>query len=67
MDLPWAGWLVCGFLTLCKEDLTSPGDFENMLIKAEDGETNWLRIEEATRECLGGALLWPSRNVKGKK
>ena len=48
-------------------DNTSPGDFENMLIKAEDGETKWLRIEEATRECLGGALLWPSRNVKGKK
>ena len=44
-------------LTLCRKDFT--GDFESMFIKAGDSETKeGVRLEEATEESLGGALLW---------
>lgn len=45
-----------------------PGDFEILFIKADDRETKkGLRVEEATRQSLGGALIWLSTNIIGKK
>ena len=39
----------------------SPGDLESTFVKAGDSETKeGLRIEEATGESGGGALLWLS-------
>ena len=39
-----------------------------MFIKAGDSETKeGLRVEDAGRESLGGALLWLSRNTVEKK
>ena len=36
----------------------SPGDFENLFIKARDRETKGrLRVKEVTGESLGGAAL----------
>ena len=47
---------------------TSRDDFESVFVKAGDGETmEGLRVEEATGESLGGALLWISRNITEKK
>ena len=46
----------------------SSGDFESMFIKAGDSEIKkGLRLEETTRGSLGGALLWLSQKVVGKK
>ena len=45
----------------------SPGGFESTFLKAGDIETEeGLRVEEATGERLGGALLWHPRWVIGK-
>ena len=42
--------------------------YESTFIKTGDSETKeGPRVEEATVESLGGALLWLSRNVRGKK
>ena len=46
----------------------SLGDLESMFIKAGDSATKeGLRVEEAMRECLGGALLWLFRNIAGEE
>ncbi|KAF6131180.1 hypothetical protein HJG60_008050 [Phyllostomus discolor] len=45
-----------------------PGGFEILFVKAEDSERKeGLRVEEATGESPGGALLWLPRRVMGKK
>ena len=42
----------------------SLGDFENLFIKVGDSETKeGLRVEGATGESLGGALLWLFSNI----
>ena len=44
----------------------SPGDFENLFIKARDRETKGrLRVKEVTGESLGGAALFHVE-VRGK-
>ena len=46
----------------------SPGDLESTFAKVGDSETKErLTLEEATGESLGGALLWPPRNIAGKE
>ena len=46
----------------------SPGDSESMFLKAGEGETEeGLRVEEATGENRGGALLWlPTNSIRKK-
>ena len=46
---------------------SSPGGFESTFIKAADSEAKGLRVEEATGESLGRALLWLPRNLVRKE
>ena len=51
---------VCGFLTSCRKDLTSSGDYETVLIKNGDSETKeGLSAEEVTGETRQCSALAP--------
>ena len=71
IPISWTTWpVLCLNSWLCAGNThnTSPGDFESMFIKAGNSETKeGLRVEDAGRESLGGALLWLSRNTVEKK
>ena len=61
--------VVCGFLTLCRKDFTTQVQvilrvrlLELGVVK-QRSNLGWKKQQES----LGGALLWPTRNVTGKK
>ena len=72
-DLAWsrstsARPKMCGFLTPRRKDFTIQVQviFRVCLFKLETVKQRKI-LEEASGECLGGALLWLPRNVAGKK
>ena len=64
--LPQAS-LQCGFLTSCRKDSASPGDFESTLIKPGDSETKeGFSVKEVTGALTGGAP-WIGRHLTNQK